>query len=160
MNPAESIKVKMQKALEAAASADARLREQGVLANAAKQEILTPAEELKRQKILDKLEKDTFHPKNFSSSAGDVKAKDSLQGMTSDASHDSAIFGSALDGTDTTASTQAFLRGPRYKTKTFASQAISASSEEKEERWMKKLHDMRKERLQANPSRYKHILNI
>ncbi|XP_071496912.1 uncharacterized protein [Diadema antillarum] len=156
-NPAQSIKVKMQKALEAAACADAKLREQGVL-NTVKQDVLTPAEELKRKKVIDKIEKDGFQPKNFSSSAGDTKVEKGNQGAMSDVSHDAAIFGALSTKSDAAAMEQTYVRGPRYKTKTFVSQAISASSEEKEARWIEKLQAMRKERLRANPSHYRHIL--
>lgn len=159
MNPAETIKVKMQRALEAAASADAKLRDQGVLTNAVKQEALSVAEELKRKKALEKIEKDGFQPKNFSSSASNVKVKNSKPTATPDTSHDSAMFGTLLDGAETNTSAQTLaVRGPRYKTKTFVSQAISASAEEKEEKWIQKLQSMRKQRLRANPDRYKDII--
>ena len=50
------------------------------------------------------------------------------------------------------------MKQPLFYTSLFLQ--LSASSEEKEELWIQKLQSMRKERLSANPARYRELLKI
>ncbi|XP_071839281.1 uncharacterized protein [Apostichopus japonicus] len=151
--PRESLQEKMQRALEAAATADAQLRQQGILTSMTKNEILTQKEERDRQKKLASIEKDSFHIQQFHSSAqgaNSAKAQQPMFGISRDWNHDSAIF--------TTNNISDLQNAARYldsvqpkRNGKLASDFLSASREEKEARWFLKLQALRKQRLEGKP---------
>lgn len=151
--PVESLQEKMKKALEAAANADAQLREQGILTSMTKNEILTQKEEKERQKKLAAIEKEGFRMQSFQSSAQTGKTNQTQQpvyGISRDLNHDSAIFSS----TDTTIlqNTAKYLDSVQPKKNgKLASDFLSASKEEKEERWFQRIKALRKQRLEGKP---------
>ncbi|XP_077991746.1 uncharacterized protein LOC144445967 [Glandiceps talaboti] len=141
MTPAEKTKVKMQKALEAAASADAALRQKGLL-----QDKLSVAEALQRQQTLEEIEEDGFVPSTFKSGK---ESKLNVGGMTGlDKSHDAAIFGGNPDNITVEPFKVAKPGTIVYKDRgPLASHSLFASPEEKEQRWIQKLEAMRREKI-------------
>ncbi|XP_070537953.1 serine/Arginine-related protein 53-like isoform X2 [Ptychodera flava] len=145
MTPAEKTKIRMQKALEAAASADAALRQKGLLQSGDK---LSLAEQMQRQQAIEDIEQDGFVPSAFKSSQ-DSKPTPSASLTGADESHDAAIFGGG------SVSFQPFTGAKSQKKNVYvykdrgplASHSLFVSAEEKEERWIKKLEAMRNEKL-------------
>lgn len=143
----------MQRALEAAATADAQLRQQGILPTKTKNEILTQKEERDRQKKLAAIEKDSFHSQPFQSSAqgtNAVKPQQPVYGITRDWNHDSAIFSTNSISDLQNAARYLDSVQPKRNGK-LASDFLSASREEKEERWFLRLKELRKQRLEGKP---------
>ncbi|XP_072034067.1 uncharacterized protein [Amphiura filiformis] len=159
LNPAEAIHQKMRKALEAAASADAKLREQGLLSSV-KQEPLSRTEQLEREQVLQNLESDSFVPSSFVPTR-ERQVQPSY--LTKEQTHDNAIFGGvgipnpALNG----GQTYSYGIPLTYKKRgQLASKYLSESVEEKEKRWLQKLQALRKQKMEANPEYFNKLLTI
>lgn len=162
MNPAEAIHQKMRKALEAAASADAKLREQGLLSSD-RQELLSHTEQLERDQKLQSLENESFTQSTFVPSR-DRQSAQPTSYLTQDQTHENAIFGGvgvpnpAMNG-----GTQMYSYGipMTYKKRgQLASKYLSESQEVKENRWLEKLQAMRRQKLEANPDYFNKLLTM
>ncbi|XP_022105059.1 serine/arginine-rich splicing factor 4-like [Acanthaster planci] len=162
LTPSESVKQKMQKALEAAASANDKLKEKGVISATVKQEPLSLAEEQQKQKAIAEIEEDSFKPSTFLS--GQSTARPLPAKLTKEQNHDNAIFGSAA--VSVAGLNQASFKRNQtifYKTVNrgeLASSLLAKTSKEKMDAWIAKLAKMREEKIKSNPEYFKKFLTI
>ncbi|KAG1659948.1 Serine/Arginine-related protein 53 [Nymphon striatum] len=147
LTPEEQLKQKMQKALKAAADADAQLRGIGALEPKNEPESELPASlsissQISRANAIEEISSTEFRPRNFVSSRGAPKHEEESSG------HETAIFGKAIVSTDigSTLNTNVLILDENN----LADEKLFLNVDKKKERWLKKLAEMRKSILSSN----------
>lgn len=137
MSAAEQSEARLQLALKAAAAAGEKLKEQGVLPASL---TTTYVEQQARSRAIEGIESDSFTPSAFKSS----KEKKNVASI--DSVHDSAIFGLGDLTIHATPSSELQAKD----TESLMHPNLYISAEDKMQRWIKKLGDMRRRKLEGN----------
>ncbi|XP_064614859.1 serine/Arginine-related protein 53-like [Liolophura sinensis] len=148
MTPADQAKVRMQLALRAAAAADEKLKEQGVLLNP--KAAMSAGEQRKFNQAVQSIEKESFAPAAFTSNRDDpsTKEEDELGRSRLERNHDTAIFGSTkLDiKLDPSERTNVVYNGAM----SLAHPNLQKTTQEKMSQWIEKLTALRRKKLEGD----------